>query len=760
MLGILLSFLLAGISTLMMRNDDLGERKSIYVDKRIHSIINTKPKCISETLLDSNDLSIRWDALNNLDVCYKKLNNGIYIIKENDEHDWDPKADRTISVLSMSAMIDLAGACEKVLFGAWNNDKRLEHRKVLPKFVWQLMLPFRNQCFGSSESMEEVQIEMSAHSAIGAQLTLGVVESMVRELVGEKKGRAPLLKDMIEALSISDYCKCTPSPVAEEDQGLISTINEGQMLVSVLRGLLLPTGINLRNLLWHGYIPILPQRWFALSIIILHNLGNLDGRKYRSLFQLDKDLSASPKYRSYTLLRNHETTNLFVDHGSYLHESRLDFLGISEKKVVEIQQSFIPRSHYNLLKIAFDIYIDTPVCFAAIISPIIEHSLRLIWCDLNKRQHDKIAHSNSYYVTLDGHGQRDKHEMLLKPTYGKVGEKNKMVQDTFLGGTAFALLTDLFASSGSGPNIRSTICHGSWEKYMLMEIMMLENTEEVKMKKFRSPLKDVLYILLATLHFLQCRCVGPSKQDFAFPSSIETAYRPTFSYAATLYRHINEVIIKLDILWNRLDELENDFDLITTSFADMIISPDRLRSLRREVFDDLFDGYDSWTAEDVFREYELNVCLAGCGAARMLVADVFDALSQSVIKLNSLEQKIYKNIASKRDLKKYSQILSFINIVVGVYSFSSLVGLVSIIEACKRSSNSTNSSSIHKTNISILDMRTVERTRMCVSTFSTYMFKNNDRAIAAVQKFSASKGYKHLMDQLREPSHLSRRKSF
>ena len=86
---------------------------------------------------------------------------------------------------------------------------------------------------------------MGAHNVIGAQITLGILESVIRVLAKKRKGRAPLLKDMIEMLL--DY---ENGAVATSGLPAELSVEEMEMLVSVLRGLLLPKGMNLRNLLW------------------------------------------------------------------------------------------------------------------------------------------------------------------------------------------------------------------------------------------------------------------------------------------------------------------------------------------------------------------------------------------------------------------------------------------------------------------------------------------------------------------------------
>ena len=44
--------------------------------------------------------------------------------------------------------------------------------------------------------------------------------------------------------------------------------------VNVLQLLLLPTGLNLRNILWHGFCACIPRPWLALILILTSQLDD------------------------------------------------------------------------------------------------------------------------------------------------------------------------------------------------------------------------------------------------------------------------------------------------------------------------------------------------------------------------------------------------------------------------------------------------------------------------------------------------------
>ena len=55
---------------------------------------------------------------------------------------------------------------------------------------------------------------------------------------------------------------------------------------------------------------------------------------------------------------------------------------------------------------------------AVLLTLLLEHGLRLLWCESNQRPLDRVARPHHFYVTLDGHGQRHKHDVILHPYVG------------------------------------------------------------------------------------------------------------------------------------------------------------------------------------------------------------------------------------------------------------------------------------------------------------------------------------------------------
>ena len=110
-----------------------------------------------------------------------------------------------------------------------------------------------------------------------------------------------------------------------------------------------------------------------------------------------------------------------IDFGKALLSSNLR---LQELESVSCGGAFVPSSHQNLLRFTLHELGTTCLSSTQIAPPLItifitsmslllEHSFRMVWCRVNDRMDDSIARPASYYVTLDGHGQKDKHEVMI-----------------------------------------------------------------------------------------------------------------------------------------------------------------------------------------------------------------------------------------------------------------------------------------------------------------------------------------------------------
>ena len=152
----------------------------------------------------------------------------------------------------------------------------------------------------------------------------------------------------------------------------------------------------------------------------------------------------------------------------------------------------IAPGHVDLLARAFEHFLaGRDYWFTVLSIPVLEHVLRLRFAAVNARPRVALAHIDEYFSTLDGFGQRDKHQVLLDPVLVKysagVGEKSDEGKDegtksgdeggsgtartTVSGGVEWnrlyadmgpnimACLLDLFLLE-QGPGLRGKLSHG------------------------------------------------------------------------------------------------------------------------------------------------------------------------------------------------------------------------------------------------------------------------------------------------------------
>jgi len=171
-----------------------------------------------------------------------------------------------------------------------------------------------------------------------------------------------------------------------------------------------------------------------------------------------------------------------------------------------------------------------------------------MWCHENQ-QTKCIAEPGSYYVTLDGHGQRDKHDIVILPFFSQNQEddpreaRNRLVYR--LGGPTMAFLMDLFTSPHGAPNIRASVAHGSFHGHLLEELDAIEG-ERDDVSGNANELKDTTAALLSVLSIL-CdsgqHSTSETEHIIANKGNIElSSYRPYFSYSALLLAELENMV--------------------------------------------------------------------------------------------------------------------------------------------------------------------------------------------------------------------------
>lgn len=113
----------------------------------------------------------------------------------------------------------------------------------------------------------------------------------------------------------------------------------------------------------------------------------------------------------------------------------------------------------------------TTAFFLVAMLPVLEHGLRCLFSCANDSPGHLFAHLRRYYSTLDGFGQKARHQLLLdQEISGFPGRSNLLL--AALGPGVSAVLLDLFMMS-AGPNLRGKVAHGEMD----MSFVFLSSTQ-------------------------------------------------------------------------------------------------------------------------------------------------------------------------------------------------------------------------------------------------------------------------------------------
>jgi hypothetical protein len=678
------------------------------------------------------------------------------------------------NILSMHELASLAGLCDQALFDVGHtaldkegvsSKERVSIKSALPEFLQTLMLRIQS----------DNGKYCGAHTVIGTQLILGWLESEIRCLLSKQTGKSPLLKDMIESISElgSDETIC-----------MRASVEECRSLAKVLRSVLLPQGINLRNLLWHGFLGHLPRRWFALSVVMYNTVRSL-GSSEVIMPKTKKSRNGSPE-RSPSeengcgalYLRQHDTLKPILAYGEDIVREAKD---LSKTPTKELMQSIcLPKSYQDLLQVAFASYLDSPACLTAILSPMIEHTLRLIWCRVNELPQYAQAQVGDYYATLDGVGQRDRHPIVLLAYVDIDNEaatedektnvsKNQLVYA--IGGPLMALLGDMFASPCGGPNIRSALAHGLFDKELQDELChageespsLRRNAESVE----EAPLRDWALCLVAMLHRLSLVQANNTQTYSSQASSAIEQYQPIFTHSASMVHTFDTVMIALtsinhhrspsdtmtrsatetrfNVVVSSLigDTRENSIEALTKLRNEFLSTFGILHTVKRGGGD-----ADPWSAEDVFRDYDCGVALSKLGAALLLLEEIAKA-SNAYLALQKEYQTMLRccsaeggellgrrSTQEKRRLKQLARVASLSGLVLDLYAFAVWMVFQEMLAGCSNDAGNTDGR---------LYYDGVRRSRMVISTFDAFLIRNTDRALKAVNDLMAAKVIKELL---------------
>ncbi|KAI8619604.1 hypothetical protein BC830DRAFT_736799 [Chytriomyces sp. MP71] len=187
----------------------------------------------------------------------------------------------------------------------------------------------------------------------------------------------------------------------------------GAAPVEVLQILFSPIGLNIRNLVWHGFLTPsdFPPAYASLIAVLIYSI--FAGRRINP-----SDVSWDP--------------NNFNENQCFAKDSHTITRAILESdgwiKVLN-RTEFIPASHQSFIKSGIE-YLDRgfELLFLVSVLPALEHSLRVLFAKLNNVPEISIAHTDAYFSTLDGFGQRNIHQTLLDSVVVSTGLQNHLLQ--------------------------------------------------------------------------------------------------------------------------------------------------------------------------------------------------------------------------------------------------------------------------------------------------------------------------------------------
>ena len=637
---------------------------------------------------------------------------------------------KELEVFSMNTLVAIANCCENHLFDF--NAKK----ENLPSAIKGLL----------TLSQFERGIEDS-YVAVATLISLNMLESSIRVLTEKEHGRAPLLKDMIEMIGNKVPCERDDY----ENKLASGKCDEIQysLLAATLRSLLLPNvGINLRNLLWHGFLGKIHRRWLAICIVLTMTINQTsqvldDGSENRELCvdgELFNTLSNLKRMRECDLL------NQILDRGLSISSCPKQLEALRNELVLS---QFIPPTHEEMVNLVLNhsFLQSYPLISAAVMGLLIEHGLRLWWCDANDVE-ETVAKPGSYYVTLDGNSQRDKHDVTIHP-YLTDGSKNKLVYK--LGGSTMALLADLFASPPGGPNIRASIAHGLYDLVL---------HEEVASMSFCGPDCSIIHSvtvkdMASALVFVLSALSEKRLQDGESKTEPLSRYVPQFSYSVSLVDAVKNAIHSIENFHMLMESHERISNAVENTMdkkqvevtATLTKLKDKCNSINLHLNKSILTDFaseardtDNWTNEDTFQETQTNKVAGNCGASIMLLNEVSKGLQSSH---DELQQAILDcNENKSNSSRRRKQIVRIFSMAPVTYSFYNLCISCALLYIQKKIPTKEIEYNSVISDETIL--KAVKRSRMVASTF--YTSTNNDRAIKSIHEYLAGKSIKEIMN--------------
>lgn len=360
--------------------------------------------------------------------------------------------------------------------------------------------------------------------------------------------------------------------------------------------------------------------------------------------------------------------------------------------------------------------------------------------------HSSFLSLSENYQTLDGHGQRDKHEVMVSPYLQDGRTRNQLLP--VIGAQSCAMLSDLFAApSSEAPNIRSALFHGTWEGELVKELKGLTEKSVVDCPERSNPLLvDAACALVS--------CLDLISSDLSDGEKRISSYRPVYTFTASVVRNLNAFLhnlAELDALISNNSSIGNCIRSMETLHPKLI---EELRPLKTELkvinkmACDLFPSMRKsddkpWGVEDIYSEHQTNVALASNVAALTLLSDASHALENYLAGLYESIDKLSmepRNTKDHRTLKTSARFCSAAMIVRDFYPWTVYVALLQV----KNYLHSDGDDDISNREDVI---RATERSRMVLSTVDSYLKTNLDRSLKALQQYIQGKVVKNVILQ-------------
>jgi hypothetical protein len=269
----------------------------------------------------------------------------------------------------------------------------------------------------------------------------------------------------------------------------------------------------------------------------------------------------------------------------------------------------------------------------------------------------------------------------------------------------------------------------------------------------------------ALLSALYCCALASDEQEGDAEENHQAMYLPQCSFTANVLYSLRTIlherytikrILQTRQFESMQERLRGDF-----GFHDDATRTGQLEHMIRHLRPlELDSQATEWTLDLLYQEYDTNRALGPAVATRALANDVADFMTRFRTLLESASNDVADDKAiSSRQRKTRLRLLACANDLNHFVSFACQVAMLSLegtllsSEVQTRQPNDPASKTFHERNqLARLsdqeNVKLVERTRMVVSTVSTFMTANTDRAFKAIEEYSRSKLIKKFITYL------------